>query len=429
MFDIYNKSRAGELLARLRACAEGDASAAEAAVAPIIAGVRARGDAALIDYTEKFDRVKLSSFYLGRDEMSAAAGRLDPALKGAMERAAANIRAFHEKQLERGWSNFADGKVMGQRVLPLRRVGVYVPGGSAAYPSTVLMNCIPARVAGVDELVIATPPKLADGKVTVSDAVLYAALLAGVDSILTVGGAQAIAALAYGTESVRRVDKIAGPGNIYVATAKRLVWGAVDIDMVAGPSEILIIADGSANPRYVAADMLSQAEHDPMAASILVTTSEPLAIAVKSELTAQLRKLPRREIAEKSIAANGAALVVDTLDEAAAFSDEVAPEHLELVVADPHTLLGSVRNAGSVFLGANTPEPLGDYYAGPNHVLPTGGTARYASGLSVASFVKRSTFLGYSKTALADAADDVIRFAEAEGFCAHANAVRVRIDN
>jgi histidinol dehydrogenase len=428
MFDIYNKSHAAELLAKLRARAEGDAVGAAAAVAPIIADVRARGDKALAEYTEKFDKVRLTSLYLDRAEIIAAKTRLEPALLAAMQRAAANIRAFHEKQKERGWAEFFDGKLMGQRILPLRRVGVYVPGGTAAYPSTVLMNCIPAKVAGVEEIVLATPPKLrADGTVSVNDAVLAAAALAGVDRILTVGGAQAIAALAYGTESVTRVDKIAGPGNIYVAAAKKLVWGAVDIDMVAGPSEVLVIADETANPRFVAADLLSQAEHDPMAAPILVTTSESVARAVIAEINLQLAKLTRRDIAEKSVSANGAALVVDTLAEAAAFSDEVAPEHLELAVADPHSLLGLVRNAGSVFLGAYTPEPLGDYYAGPNHVLPTGGTARFSSALSVDSFVKRSTFLSYDRAAFTAAADDVIRFAEAEGLGAHANSVRVRI--
>ncbi len=429
MFEIYEKSKAGKLLGLLRSRAEQASVDAVASVSAIIADVRVRGDEALAYYTEKFDGVKLTSFWLEKDEIDAAKSRLDPALLGAMERAAENIRAFHEKQKERGWAEFSDGRFMGQRILPLRRVGVYAPGGTAAYPSTVLMTCIPAGVAGVEEIVLATPPKTNEkGRLMINDAVLAAASIAGVDRVLTVGGAQAIAALAYGTESVTRVDKIAGPGNIYVAEAKRLVWGAVDIDMIAGPSEVLVIADETANPRFIAADLLSQAEHDPLAASILVTVSRPLAEAVREELISQLERLGRRDTAQRAIGRCGAALVVDTLDEAAAFSDEVAPEHLELAVADPHSLLGLVHNAGSVFLGEYTPEPLGDYYAGPNHVLPTAGTARFSSGLSVDSFVKRSTFLSYGRDAFMKAADDVIRFAEAEGLGAHANSVRVRLE-
>lgn len=429
MFEIYDKSQAGKLLKLLRSRAEQASADAVASVSAIIADVRARGDDALAYYTKKFDGVKLTSFWLEKDEINAAKSRLDPALFGAMERAAQNIRAFHEKQKERGWAEFSDGRFMGQRILPLRRAGVYAPGGTAAYPSTVLMTCIPASVAGVEEIVLATPPKIDEnGRLKLSDAVLAAASIAGVDRVLTVGGAQAIAALAYGTESVPRVDKIAGPGNIYVAEAKKLVWGAVDIDMIAGPSEVLVIADETANPRFIAADLLSQAEHDPLAASILVTVSRPLAEAVKAELIAQLERLGRRDTAQRAIERCGAALVVDTLDEAAAFSDEVAPEHLELAVTDPQSLLGLVHNAGSVFLGEYTPEPLGDYYAGPNHVLPTAGTARFSSGLSVESFVKRSTFLCYGKDAFLKASDDVIRFAEAEGLGAHANSVRVRLE-
>lgn len=429
MFEIYEKSQAGELLKLLRSRAEQASADATAAVSEIIADVRARGDEALAYYTGKFDGVKLTSFWLGKDEIDAAKSRLDPALLGAMERSAENIFTFHEKQKARGWAEFSDGRFMGQRILPLRRVGVYAPGGTAAYPSTVLMTCIPAKVAGVEEIVLATPPKIDEnGRLKLNDAVLAAASIAGVDRVLTVGGAQAIAALAYGTESVPRVDKIAGPGNIYVAEAKRLVWGAVDIDMIAGPSEVLVIADGTADPRYIAADLLSQAEHDPLAASILVTVSRPLAEAVKAELMAQLEQLGRRDTAMRAIERCGAALVVDTLEEAADFSDEVAPEHLELAVADPQSLLGLIHNAGSVFMGEYTPEPLGDYYAGPNHVLPTAGTARFSSGLSVDSFVKRSTFLCYGKEAFFKAADDVIRFAEAEGLGAHANSVRVRLE-
>lgn len=429
MFEIYEKSRAGELLELLRTRAEQASSDASESVSKIIADVRARGDEAVKHYTEIFDGVKLSSFWLEKDEIQAAASRLDAALLGAMERAAENIRAFHEKQRKRGWAEFSDGGFMGQRIVPLQRVGVYAPGGTAAYPSTVLMACIPAKVAGVEEIIVATPPKTDEsGKIKLNDAVLAAAYIAGVDRVLMVGGAQAVAALAYGTESIPRVDKIAGPGNIYVAEAKRLVWGAVDIDMIAGPSEVLVIADETANPRYVAADLLSQAEHDPLAAAVLVTVSRPFAEAVKAQLLSQLEQLGRRDIAARAIERCGAALVVDTLEEAAAFSDEVAPEHLELAVADPQSLLGRVRNAGSVFLGSYTPEALGDYYAGPNHVLPTAGTARFSSGLSWASFVKRMTFLYYGKKAFYRAAEDVVCLAEAEGLDAHARSVKIRLE-
>lgn len=430
MFEIYDKSRSGELLSLLRSRSEEASADASAAVSAIIADVRSRGDEAVRYYTEKFDGVKLESMWLDKSELEAAKSRIDPALLGAMERAAENIRAFHEKQLERGWAEFSDGRFMGQRIIPLRRVGVYAPGGTAAYPSTVLMTCIPAKVAGVEEVILATPPKTNEsGKLKLNDVVLAAAAIAGVDRVLTVGGAQAIAALAYGTESIPRVDKIAGPGNIYVTEAKRLVWGAVDIDMIAGPSEVLVIADESANPKYIAADLLSQAEHDPLAASILVTVSRLLAEAVSEELFSQLDSLKRRDIAERAVERCGAALVVDTLEEAAAFSDEVAPEHLELAVSDPQSLLGYIHNAGSVFLGEYTPEPLGDYYSGPNHVLPTAGTARFSSGLSVASFVKRTTFLCYGKDAFYRAADDVVCFAEAEGLDAHARSVKIRLED
>lgn len=429
MFEIYEKSRSGELLGLLRSRAGEAAAEASESVKKIIADVRASGDDAVRYYTEKFDGVKGAPFWLDKCEIEAAARRVDEGLLCAMRRAAENIRTFHERQRERGWAEFSAGKYMGQRIVPLKRVGVYAPGGTAAYPSTVLMTAIPAKVAGVEEIILATPPKVSeDGKIMPADAVLCAAWIAGVDRVLLAGGAQAVAALAYGTESIPRVDKIVGPGNIYVAEAKRQVWGAVDIDMIAGPSEVLVIADESANPRFAAADLLSQAEHDPLAAAVLVTTSAELAGAVNGELKSQLKLLPRREIAASAIERCGAALVVDTLEEAAEFANEVAPEHLELMVKSPEAILGLIRNAGSVFIGAYSPEPLGDYYAGPNHVLPTAGTARFSSGLSWASFVKRMTFVCYDKDSLVSAAGDIIRLAEAEGLEAHARAVKVRLE-
>lgn len=384
--------------------------------------IRLGGDRSLRNMTKHFDGIDIECFVMTREEKERQLAKVSPELYAAMERAAANIKAFHEKQKTQSWVTAENGIVMGQRVLPLRRVGMYVPGGTAAYPSTVLMDAIPAKVAGVKELVICTPPK-AEG---VSPAVVAAAEIAGVDEILTIGGAQAIAALAYGTESIERVDKIVGPGNIYVATAKRLVYGSVDIDMIAGPSEVLVIADSRANPAYVAADLMSQAEHDPLAASVLITTDASFADEVETELNRQIAGLSRRDIIEKSLAANGACVIVPTIEEAVALSDRIAPEHLELAVRDPFAVLGLVHNAGSVFLGDNTPEPLGDYYAGPNHVLPTNGTARFASSLGTDSFVKRSSYLYYNDAALDAASDDVIRFAEAEGFTAHANSIKVR---
>lgn len=410
-------------MTKLKERAENVGEEIEKIVRGIIAEVRKRGDEALFEYGEKFDRVKLESLYVSESEKEEALKKLSPELKEAMDRAAANIYDFHARQKQQSWIDNRNGRIMGQRVLPLRRVGLYVPGGSAAYPSSVLMNAIPAKVAGVESIVMFTPPK-SEG---INPAVIYAAKLAGVTDIVAVGGAQAVAAMAYGTKSIERVDKIVGPGNIFVATAKRLVFGAVDIDMFAGPSEVLVIADENADPAYVAADFMSQAEHDPMAASILITTSEKLVNEVQDEVKRQMAYLSRADIIEKSLTAYGSAVVVDTLDEAAAISDEIAPEHLELMVDNPFELLGKVRNAGSVFLGKNSPEPLGDYYAGPNHVLPTNGTARFSSALSTDSFVKRSSYLYYSEEALSASADDIIRFAKAEGLTAHANSIEIRV--
>lgn len=392
-------------------------------VTKIVEDVRENGDAALYKYTKMFDKADLDSLYLSEEKKETLIGQVSPELRHTLERAAANIKTFHEKQKQHSWVDIKDGAVMGQRVLPLRRVGLYVPGGTAAYPSTVLMCAIPANVAGVEEIVIATPQSGG----YINPAVVYAASLAGVHSILTVGGAQAIAALAYGTESVKRVDKIVGPGNMYVAAAKRLVYGTVDIDMMAGPSEVLIIADETAKAAYIAADLMSQAEHDIQAASIIITTSRALAEAVEDELVSQLKKLTRRDTIVSSLTNFGSVVVVNSLAEAVRLSDEIAPEHLELAVVDPFALLSQVHNAGSVFLGEYTPEPLGDYMAGPNHVLPTNGTARFSSALSVDSFMKKSSYLYFGSEAFASIGEDVIRFAEAEGLDAHANSIKIRL--
>lgn len=422
MFTVYTAKTLPELIKKLKDRADNTNDDIEKSVKNILSNVKARGDEALFELSEKFDKVKLTSLRMSEEEKAEAISKVPTELKETIDKAAKNIYAFHEKQKTQSWISNENGKIMGQRVLPLRRVGLYVPGGTAAYPSSVLMNAIPAKVAGVESIVMVTPPKN-DG---INPAVIYAAQVAGVTDIVTVGGAQAVAAMAYGTKSIEQVDKIVGPGNIFVATAKRLVFGTVDIDMFAGPSEILVIADENADPAYVAADFMSQAEHDPIAASILVTTSAKLVEDVKAEIEKQIKTLSRADIIEKSLVAYGSAVIVDSLDEAARISDMIAPEHLELMVEEPFELLGKVRNAGSVFLGANSPEPLGDYFAGPNHVLPTNGTARFSSALSTDSFVKKSSYLYYSNDALNTYADDIIRFAEAEGLTAHANSIKVR---
>jgi histidinol dehydrogenase len=389
--------------------------------------VAAGGDEALLEYTERFDRMKVTSaadLRLRPEELASAAGTLDPELLGSLERAAEQIRSFHQRQAETGFVDlFPDGTLLGQRVLPLRRVGVYVPGGRAAYPSSVLMNVIPARVAGVDEIVMVSPAP--DGEM--DPTVLAAAHVAGITEVIRVGGAQAVGALAYGTESIERVDKIVGPGNRWVAEAKRQVFGVVDIDMVAGPSEIMVIADEAADAREVAADLIGQAEHDPDAIAWLVTTSPELALRVPAEIDLLLVSNPRRDIAMAALESNGLLLVVPDLDAAAKAADLRAPEHLELLVRSPMELAGRIRNAGAIFLGAHSPEPMGDYFAGPNHVLPTGGTARWASPLGVYDFLKRTSLIGYSESRLRSHAEDVIRLAEAEGLHGHAEAVRTRI--
>lgn len=394
------------------------------AVQDILDDVRREGDAAVTRYSAKFDHAEGPIRVIEAAEIADAKSRIDAELLGAMERAAVNIRRFHQQQVQESYVDFReDGSMMGQRVRPLKRVGLYVPGGTAAYPSSVLMNAIPAKIAGVPELVMVTPPN-AEGKPR--DVILAAAAVAGVDRIYMVGGAQAVAALAYGTETIPQVDKIVGPGNVFVATAKRLLYGVVDIDMIAGPSEILIVADENADPRFVAADLMSQCEHDVLAGGVLLTDSAALAEAVKGEIARQLETLSRAEIIRQSMADYGVIVVFPDIDACIDYANAVAPEHLELAVAQPEQYLGRVENAGSVFLGDWTPEPVGDYYAGANHVLPTSGTARFFSPLGVDSFYKRMGFTAYSKQALLNGADDIIRFAEAEGLTAHANAVKVR---
>lgn len=411
--------------AALRERKDADFSRAEEIARAILDDVRQNGDAALYRYCEQFDRAKLSSLAVTKEEIDAAIADVGEEFLAILSEAAANIRAYHSRQVRQGFSVCEQsGIVLGQRVLPLDRAGLYVPGGTASYPSTVLMNVIPAKLAGVGELILTTPPK-PDG--SVSPAILAAAYVAGVDKIFKVGGAQAIAALAYGTESIPKVDKITGPGNVYVAAAKRLVYGLVDIDMVAGPSEILVIADETADPVFVAADMLSQAEHDTMAASILLTPSERIAAETARELDRQLPLLPRRGVAESSMRDNGRIVVLSSLAEAVEWSNTVAPEHLELCVADPFALLGSVRHAGSVFLGNYAPEALGDYFAGPNHTLPTNGTARFASPLSVDDFVKKSSFVYYTKEVLVGVSRQIQAFAHAEGLDAHARSIALRM--
>lgn len=395
-----------------------------AAVSEIIYAVRMGGDEAVREYTEKFDGAVPEKTEIGREEMETALKNSSSDFVYALHKAAENIRDFHERQKQQSWFNtFENGTMVGQRIRGLERVGVYVPGGTAAYPSSVLMNVIPAKIAGVKEIIMVTPPGK-DGKPNQN--ILAAAAVAGVERIFLIGGAQAIAALAYGTESVPRVDKIVGPGNIFVATAKKLLFGVVDIDMVAGPSEILIVADETAEPKFLAADLMSQAEHDVLASAILLTTSQRIAEETIEELEKQMQDLSRKDIIEKSLTDYGAVIVCNSISQAIDFANELAPEHLELCVKNPVEYIGRVDNAGSVFLGNYSPESVGDYYAGPNHVLPTGGTARFFSPLSVDSFIKKSSFIYYTSSALDSAKDNIITLADAEGLTAHANAVAVR---
>ena len=415
--DVYNGENADVFIRRI-----GDNPSVTAAVADILANVRARGDEAVRGYSAKFDGYD-GDFAVSESEWEEGAKKCDPYLYKVMEEARANIADFHRRQIPQGFEvEKENGIILGQKVTPLERVGIYVPGGTAAYPSTVLMNAVPAKIAGVGEIIMVTPAKGG----YIKPEILAAAKIAGVDKIFKVGGAQAVAALAYGTESIPRVDKITGPGNIYVATAKKLVFGLVDIDMIAGPSEILVLADGTATAERVASDMLSQAEHDVLASAVLVTDSPRLAEDTAAELERQIPLLSRAEIARKSVDGQGRIILVKDMVQAVNIANALAPEHLEVYTEEPFRLLPQIKNAGSIFLGGYTPEPVGDYFAGPNHTLPTSGTARFSSPLSGADFVKRSSYIYYTKGALEEAADKIEAFAAAEGLQAHANAVKVR---
>lgn len=400
----------------------------ESAVAEIIETVKKGGDEALFSYTEKFDHCKMDAAHIRvtREEIDEAYQKVDADFVEVMKKSAANIRAFHEKQLRNSWFDpKPDGTILGMKILPIAIAGVYVPGGKAAYPSSVLMNVLPAKVAGVERIIMTTPPG-ADGRV--NPGTLVAAHIAGVDEIYKVGGAQAIAAMAFGTQSIPKVDKITGPGNIFVALAKKACFGYVSIDSIAGPSEILVIADETANPRYMAADLLSQAEHDELASAILITTSKTLADQVSVEVDRFVANLSRREIIEKSLNNYGYILLVDSLDEAADTANEIASEHLEILTKDPFAMMTKIRNAGAIFLGEYSSEPLGDYFAGPNHVLPTNGTARFFSPLNVDDFLKKTSIISYSRPALEKIHQDIECFAENEGLTAHANSIRVRFE-
>jgi len=402
----------------------------QAAARTIVERVRAEGDKAVLEFTAAFDKAELTADRLRvtAEELQEAYASVDEPFLDAIRSAAANIRAYHEKQLKQSWIDVQpNGTTLGQIVRPLSRVGVYVPGGKAAYPSSVLMNIIPASVAGVKEIVMVTPPATG-GTEGIDPYILVAAAEAGVSEVYRVGGAQAIAALAYGTETIPRVDKIVGPGNIYVALAKRLVYGVVDIDSIAGPSEIVVVADEGANAAFIAADLLSQAEHDEMASAVLLTPSRALAEAVQAEVERQLDALPRRAIAAESVRRHGAILLTASLEEAIAISNRLAPEHLELMVADPLAWLGRIENAGAIFLGPYSAESVGDYYAGPNHVLPTNGTARFFSPLGVDTFLKRSSLIAYSREALLEGAERIMTLARREGLEGHARAIQVRLD-
>lgn len=417
--DVYDGSGADIFIRRVQ-----DNPEVTATVANILADVKVRGDEAVREYTAKFDGCDMPSFEVSAKEWEEGAAQCDRQLYKVMEEAAANIADFHIRQIPQGFEvEKEDGIILGQKVIPLERVGIYVPGGTAAYPSTVLMNAVPAKIAGVKEIIMVTPAK----KGGIKPEILAAAEIAGVTAIFKVGGAQAIGALAYGTKSIPRVDKITGPGNIYVATAKKLVFGLTDIDMIAGPSEILVLADGTASAARVAADMLSQAEHDVLASAVLVTSCARLAEETAAELERQIPLLLRADIARKSIEGQGRIILVDDISQAADIANALAPEHLEVYTAEPFKLLPLLKNAGSIFLGGYTPEPVGDYFAGPNHTLPTSGTARFSSPLSGADFVKRSSYICYTKEALKKSGEKIMAFAMSEGLQAHANAIKVRL--
>jgi histidinol dehydrogenase len=413
-----------DFIQQLKLRSESSNKQVESAVADIIENVRQNGNKAVLDYTLRFDGSVPKKIEISKEEMQELAKQCEPEFIAALGRAAENIKDFHKRQKQQSWLNTHDnGVIMGQRIRGLAKVGIYVPGGTAAYPSSVLMNAIPAKIAGVGEIIMVTPP--AKGGKPNPD-IMAAALIAGVDRVFLVGGAQAVAALAYGTESIPKVDKIVGPGNIYVATAKKLLYGTVDIDMIAGPSEILVIADDTSNPKFLAADLMSQAEHDVLASAILLTTSERIAEETVAQIYQQIEGLSRKDIINQSLDHFGAVIVCGSMDEAVEFANALAPEHLEICAANPMEFIGKIDNAGSVFLGNYSPEPLGDYFAGPNHVLPTSGTARFFSPLSVDSFIKKSSFIYYTEDALKSAQDDIIKLAETEGLTAHANSIQVR---
>ncbi len=400
----------------------------ESTVNGILEDVRKDGDRALFDYTLKFDRFPLSAdnIKVTREEIDAAYGLMDDGLTDVIRRSADNIRAFHEKQLRNSWFEpKGDGTILGMKLTPIGRAGVYVPGGKAAYPSSVLMNVIPAKVAGVGEVIMTTPP---DAQGRINPGTLVAADIAGVDTIYRAGGAQAVAAMAFGTQSVPKVDKLTGPGNIFVALAKKAVYGYVGIDSIAGPSEILVLADGTANPRYVAADLLSQAEHDELASAILITTSKELAEQVSAQVDALTEKLSRTEIIQKSLDNYGYILLAESMEDAIDAANEIASEHLEILTADPYQVMTKIRNAGAIFLGEYSSEPLGDYFAGPNHILPTNGTAKFFSPLNVDDFMKKTSIISYSREALERVHKDIEAFAESEGLTAHANSIKVRFE-
>lgn len=423
---IANGKAELEFMAALKARSESNDKDVSAVVADIIENVKQNGDKAVSEYTLKFDGSKIDAPEISKEEMIELAKLSDKSFVSVLEKAAKNIEDFHKRQVQQTWmTTKKNGVILGQRIRGLQRVGIYVPGGTAAYPSSVLMNAIPAKIAGVEEIIMVTPPQK-DGKANPD--IMAAAVAAGVDRVFLMGGAQAVAALAYGTETVPKVDKIVGPGNIFVATAKKLLYGVVDIDMIAGPSEILIIADETANPVFLAADLMSQAEHDVLASSILLTTSELIAKQVEQELEKQVRTLSREKIIRASLKDYGATIVCQSLDQAVDFANALAPEHLEVCVKNPLEYIGRLDNAGSVFLGDYSPEPLGDYFAGPNHVLPTSGTAKFFSPLSVDSFIKKSSFIYYTKSALTEESADIINLANTEGLTAHANSIEVRTE-
>lgn len=419
-----NESNKQKLIDELKERCEETKDEVVAGVKNILSKVKEEGDKALFDFTKSFDKVELTKLEVSAEEINQCFDKVEDNFIQALKEAKANIEAYHEKQKANGFMITKEkGVYLGQRVLPIERVGVYVPGGTAAYPSSVLMNVIPAKVAGVDEIIMVTPPDKNGG---INPYIGVAAQIAGIGRIYKVGGAQAVAALAYGTETIPKVDKIVGPGNIFVATAKRLVFGQVDIDMIAGPSEILVIADEKSNPEYVAADLMSQAEHDKLASAILVTTSKDLYEKVEKELDRQAKTLEREEIIRTSLKDFGRAIICNSIEECIDISNYVAPEHLEIMTDEPMQYLGLVRNAGSVFLGRYCPEPIGDYFGGTNHVLPTSGTARFFSALSVDSFIKKSSFIYYSKEAIMENGEKIITMADKEGLTAHANSIKVR---